>query len=240
MAIEEFLGVPVDVIQYEDIISQVEHFIEANRQMRITSVNPQVVVEVTQYPEILQYIKQSTFRIPDGIGIVKASQMRHGQIKERLTGIELMYQLLAKANELHESIFLYGARPEVVKRAAENIQKDYPNLTIAGVIDGYTDLSEEEVVKAINYSKATFLFVALGFPKQEAWLARNAGELNANIIEDVGGSLDVISGEVKRAPKIFQQLNLEWLYRSISRPGRLGRLFQIPVFLWKVKREKVN
>ena len=240
MQCEEFLKVPVDVLDYEDIIKQVEPFIAENRQMRITSVNPQIVVEIQQYPEVLQYIRKSTFRIPDGIGIVKASQMRKGKIHQRITGIEVMYLLLDKANQLGESIFLYGARPHVVKKAAENIQKQYPNIRIAGYIDGYTSLSEEEVIKAINKSKATFVFVALGFPLQEQWLARNAAELNANVIEDVGGSLDVISGEVKRAPQIFQTLNLEWLYRSLSQRGRLHRLFQLPLFLWKVKREKMD
>lgn len=240
MQCEEFLKVPVDVLNYDDIVDKVESFIDENRQMRITSVNPQVVVEVQQYPEILNYIQHATFRIPDGIGIVKASKMRHGNICDRITGIEVMYRLLDKANDLGESIFLYGAKPHVVEKTAENIQKQYPNIRIAGYIDGYTHLSEEEIVKEINYSKATFLFVALGFPLQEQWLFRNATELNANIIEDVGGSFDVISGEVKRAPEIFQTLNLEWLYRSLSQKGRLHRLFQLPLFLWKVKREKVD
>lgn len=234
---ETFLSVPVDVMTLDDILNQVAPFIEENRQMRITSVNPQIVTEIAQYPEVLHYIQKATYRLPDGIGIVKASEMRQGDIHERLTGFDVMVALLEKANQLEERIFLYGAAPDVVEQTKKNIEQDYPHLQVVGAIDGYTDKPEEEIVMEINNSGATFLFVAMGFPLQETFLNRHYEELNANIIEDVGGSFDVLSGAVKRAPQWIQNLHLEWLYRSLTQKGRLNRIVQVPIFLWKVKRE---
>ena len=106
-------------------------------------------------------------------------------------------------------------------------------MTITGGIDGYTSLSEAEVVEIINRAKPDFLFVALGFPRQEQWLARNTSRLNATVLQDVGGSFDVLSGRVKRAPKMTINLHLEWLYRSLSNPKRIGRIIQLPIFVVK-------
>lgn len=234
---EYYLNVPVDVITLDDIMTHVSQYIENNQQMTITSVNPQIVLEAHRYPEVLSYIQNATYRLPDGIGIVKASQLCEGQITERVTGIDVMMQLLSYANEHKEKIFLYGAKKEVVTKAATVIEQDYPGLSVVGAVDGYGSMSDKEIVSMINQSGATFLFVAKGFPLQEEWLAQYSEQLNVNIIEDVGGSFDVISGFVKRAPQWIQKMNLEWLYRSITQKGRLNRIFQIPVFLWQVKKE---
>ncbi len=107
-------------------------------------------------------------------------------------------------------------------------------------IDGYTNLSEEEVVERINRAKPDFLFVALGFPKQEEWLARNIERLDVSVFQDVGGSFDVLSGHVKRAPQFFIDTHLEWLYRSLTDRKRFKRILQLPVFVikslcWKVR-----
>lgn len=238
MKTEYFASIPVDVVTYEDITATIPAAIEENRQIRIASVNPQIVVEGRKYPRAMRYVENAQYRIPDGVGIVKASKLQHGEITERVTGIDLMYRLLEVADALEEKIFLYGAHPDVVKKCAENIEKDYPHLEVVGYIDGYTSCSDKEIVQQINHSQAMFLFVALGFPKQEEWLAEHAEELNAIVLEDVGGSFDVISGMIKRAPNWVQKCNLEWLYRTIKQPKKIKRVFQLPVFLWRVLREK--
>ena len=238
--VEYFLNIPVDVITYQDIIDNVPTYIKENKQMTIASVNPQIVLKSKKHPQALSYVQEATYRIPDGIGIVKASQMKNGQINERLTGIELMYQLLEVANELEEKVFLYGAKPLVVKKAKAVIEEQYPKLQVVGAVNGYTNMSEEDLIKEINESQAKFLFVALGFPKQEEWLHKYAKELNVNILEDVGGSFDVISGSVKRAPQWFIEANLEWLYRGFTSPRHFKRLFQLPVFMWKIWRDKAG
>ncbi len=107
------------------------------------------------------------------------------------------------------------------------------DVAIEEQVDGYTSLSEAEVVEIINRAKPDFLFVALGFPRQEQWLARNTSRLNVTVLQDVGGSFDVLSGRVKRAPKMIINLHLEWLYRSLSNPKRIGRIIQLPIFVVK-------
>ncbi|GAA3014037.1 WecB/TagA/CpsF family glycosyltransferase [Tetragenococcus solitarius] len=248
MTTEEIMGVPVDVLTYDDIVNDLPNYLNNNgKKMSAISVNPQIIVEGQKYPEIYPFIKRSTHRIPDGIGIVLVSKLIGGQIKERVAGIELMYRFLEYANKEKKSIFLYGAKPAVVDDAALQIKKNYPDLKLSGKIDGYTNLTEEEIIQKINLACPDFLFVALGFPKQEEWLARNIPRLDVSVFQDVGGSFDVLSGHVKRAPQFFINVHLEWLYRSLSDPKRFKRILQLPLFVikslcWKVciKDDKKN
>jgi len=240
MTTEKIMGFPVDTINYDDVIDDLPKYLQTDKKMSAISVNPQIIIEGQDYPEIQEFVKKSTHRIPDGIGIVLVSKLTGGQIKERVAGIELMFRFLDYANAYKKSIFLYGAKPQVVSDAAEQIKKDYPNLILSDKIDGYTNFSEEEVVERINKVKPDFLFVALGFPKQEEWLARNIERLDVSVFQDVGGSFDVLSGHVKRAPQFFIDTHLEWLYRSLMDRKRFKRILQLPVFVikslcWKVR-----
>lgn len=231
---ELIMGIPVDYITYESIIEDVDdHLFTGTTKMIIASVNPQIIVESKKYPEAIVFLEKSTHRIPDGIGIVLASKLTGGKIKERVTGFDLMIKLLENCDSNKRSTFFYGAKPEILDAALKNIELKYPNLVIAGGIDGYTSMTEEEVVEQINRTSPDFLFVAMGFPRQELWLNRNVSKLDVKIFQDVGGSFDVLSGTVKRAPKFFLDYHLEWLYRSLSNPKRIGRIFQLPVFLMK-------
>ncbi|AUJ85034.1 WecB/TagA/CpsF family glycosyltransferase [Enterococcus sp. PF-2] len=233
MRSELIMGIPVDNISYDNIIEDVSSYLDKQNKMTIVSINPQIVTESKKYPDIVDFIWRSTHRIPDGIGIVLVSRLTGGSIFDRVTGYDLMIRILAFANENKKRIFLYGAKPCILEDTVKNIKHSYPDLIVAGAIDGYNQLKEEEIVSHINESNSDMLFVALGFPRQEQWLARNIRELNVSIFQDVGGSFDVISGHVKRAPNIFIKFHLEWLYRSLSNPKRLGRILQLPIFLCK-------
>lgn len=246
MSSELILGLPVDHVNYESVMLDVVKCIESDdHQLTITSVNPQIAIGAGSYPEVVDFVKRSSHRIPDGIGMVIVSKLTGGKIKERVTGFDLMIKLLQYADNEHKSAFFYGARPEILEAALENITKQYPNLKIAGGIDGYTNLTDKEIVEKINQKSPDFLFVAMGFPKQEMWLNKNYLQLNVKVFQDVGGSFDVISGTVKRAPAFFINHHLEWLYRSLSNPKRIGRIFQLPIFvvkslLWKVIVDKMT
>lgn len=236
MKTEYILGVPVDVITLSEIMHELPTRLASEDKTLYLSINPQIALHASNYPEVMTLIENASHRIPDGIGMVKASQQQGGAIKERVTGIELMYQLLDYANATSDSLFLYGAKPEVIADTVKVIEKDYPNIKVAGWLDGYTDLSEEEIVESINQVKPTFVFVALGFPRQEQWLARHYQAIEARVFQDVGGSFDVISGHVKRSPNIFIKLHLEWLYRSLSNPKRMYRLLEVPLFMYRSKK----
>lgn len=237
---EMILGLPVDQITYEDILTDVPKFLEGNQKMSIISVNPQIALEANKYPSVIDLLAKSTHRIPDGIGVVLVSKMTGGKIKERVAGFDLMVKLLEYANKTQKKCFFYGAKPEILQDAIKNIQKDYPNLIVSGSIDGYTKMDDHEIVAAMNKVKPDFIFVALGFPRQELWLTENMGSVNAHVFQDVGGSFDVLSGHVKRAPDFFIKTHLEWLYRSLSNPTRIGRIVQLPIFVvkslwWKMR-----
>ncbi|MGL5685621.1 MAG: WecB/TagA/CpsF family glycosyltransferase [Vagococcus fluvialis] len=231
--VEKILDVPVDILTMSDIINDVEECFKENTKLTIASVNPQIILMSEQNKAVKDFIDQSTHRIADGIGIIKVSRWTKGKVTERVAGFDTMEELLRFCNTHKKRIFLYGARPEVVKLAGENIATTYPNLKLAGMIDGYTKLSDDKIVEQINEAQADMVFVALGSPKQEEWLKKNINLLSANVFQTIGGSLDVLSGTAKRAPKIYITLNLEWLYRSISNPKRLYRIFQLPVFVLK-------
>lgn len=230
---EKIMGIPVDAISYVDIINDLNRYFESDTQMRVTSINPQIVLEAHKYPEIIKYIKQSTHRIPDGIGIVMVSKFTNGKIKERVAGFDLMVKFLEYADKHKKKCFFYGAQPKVLLDTLKNVKKKYPNLIIAGSLDGYVNISDEKITKKINQADTDFLFVAMGFPLQEQWLSRNSAKLTANVLQDVGGSFDVLSGHVKRAPKIFITLHLEWLYRSLMDRKRMYRITQLPIFFIK-------
>lgn len=233
MKTELIMGIPVDNLTYQMILSDLPYYLLEKKKMTIISVNPQIIIEAKRFPEVIDLIKTSTHRIPDGIGVVLVSKLTGGNIRERVAGFDLMLKLLEYANVNGKSVFFYGARIEILKDAIANIGSTYPKINIVGAIDGYTNLSEQEIVREINKCKPDFLFVALGFPKQEQWLSRNINKLNVSIFQDVGGSFDVLSGHVKRAPQSFIKYNLEWMYRSLSNPSRIGRIFQLPSFLFK-------
>lgn len=230
METEYIGGLPVDNLTYQQIDEDLLKYLAANKKMVITSVNPQITLQAMENPAVKQYIERASHRIADGIGVVKMSKLLGGHITERITGIEVMQHCLEFANTYGYRIFLYGAKKEVVNQAAANIQKKYPNILVAGTLHGYTSRDNEAIVKKINETHPTFLFVALGSPKQELFLEHNFEQLDAKVLLDVGGTFDVLAGAVKRAPKFYLNNNLEWLYRSLSMK-RYDRLVQIPKYV---------
>lgn len=235
---ESFLGVDVSPLTYDQIINELQNRIERKEQSTIIAVNPEKVMTAQKNEQLKRLINHSTFQIPDGIGIVLASKLRKGQVKDRVTGVDMMERLLQLSEEQKHPVFLYGAKSDVVQQATDNIQKKYPGIQIAGVMDGY-EKDEEKIIQAIQASGARLLFVALGSPTQELFIERNLALLpNVYVFQGVGGSFDVMSGNVKRAPLWTRKLGLEWLYRLLSNPSRFKRQLKLPQFLIRIWREK--
>ena len=133
-------GLPVDVLTHQEIMDDLESYLKAKEKMIVTSVNPQISLLAFEHPEVKLYLKRATHRIADGIGVVKASKLMGGSIRERVTGIDVMDNFLEYANQHKERIFLYGAKQEVVEAAAKNIQRQYPGIVISGILHGYKKL----------------------------------------------------------------------------------------------------
>ena len=174
--------------------------------------------------------------VPDGIAVVKSARKVGVNVTERITGIDIAEYLLKLANENKYSIYLFGAKEEVINTLIAKIKKEYPNINILGYSNGYVkdrDIVMQDVLK----KKPDICMVALGIPYQEKIIAKYFSKAKKGIFIGVGGSFDVLSGTKKRAPKIFIKLNLEWLYRIVTEPSRLKRFWNSNVkFMFKIKK----
>ncbi|WP_203248498.1 WecB/TagA/CpsF family glycosyltransferase [Sporosarcina beigongshangi] len=237
---ESYLGVQVSPLTYEGIVTEIKSRMTQGQQSTIIAVNPEKVMTAQKNPEVKDLINSSTFQIADGVGILLASKLKKGNIKSRVTGVDMMARLLKFAAEDNHPIYLYGAKKEVVELAATNIQRDNPGIEIAGMTDGY-EQDEQALIDRIHSSGAAIIFVALGSPKQELWIQRNISKLpNVFVFQGVGGSFDVFSGTVKRAPALFRKTGTEWLYRLLSNPTRLKRQLNLPRFLLSILFNRRN
>ena len=188
-------------------------------------------------PEALAAVNGADLVLADGIGVIYGAKMLGTPLKGRVTGIGFAQELMARMAEDGKRLFLLGAKPGVAERAAENLQRQYPGLIVAGTHDGYFQ-EDGPVVEAIRASGADVVFVCLGAPKQEKWMRKNGEATGAHLLVGLGGCLDVFSGEVRRAPEVFQKLGLEWLHRLAKNPSRIGRMMKLPLFLVHVAGEK--
>ncbi|GGD28509.1 WecB/TagA/CpsF family glycosyltransferase [Pontibacillus salipaludis] len=234
---ETYLGVDVSRYSYNELIEQTQEDIKENKKSFIVAINPEKILKAQEDPALLQLLNKATYQIPDGVGVLLASKLNGGAIKERITGIDMFLALCEQASKSEQSVFLYGAKPGVAEKAKETLLAKYPNLNVAGVLDGY-EKDEEKVIRTINEAKPDILFVALGSPGQENWIVDNMDRLDVRIFQGVGGSFDVLSGNIKRAPEILQKLGMEWLYRLLKEPRRIKRQMRLPLFLVKVLKDK--
>jgi N-acetylglucosaminyldiphosphoundecaprenol N-acetyl-beta-D-mannosaminyltransferase len=178
--------------------------------------------------------------VPDGIGIVLAARILHKADLERVPGCELMQNICALSAEKGYKLFIYGGKEGVNKKAVEILRLRHPSISIVGRSHGYVPQEEMGgLIDKINASGAQILFVALGSPAQEKWISTHKDELHyIRVCQGIGGTLDVIAGNVKRAPEIYCRLGLEWLYRLMDDPKRAGRQKVLPLFAWRVFRER--
>jgi len=175
-------------------------------------------------------LNKATYQIPDGVGVIYASKLKKGKIKSRITGIDSMEMLCSLSNEKGYKIFMYGAKEDVISKAKEKLEEKYPNIKIVGTINGY-EKDNKKIIDKINKSKADIIFVALGSPKQELWITENMDKLCVKVYQGVGGSFDVFSGNIKRAPIWVQNAGLEWFYRLLKEPKRIFRQAKLVKFL---------
>ncbi len=171
---------------------------------------------------------------------VLAARLLYGRRLGRVTGADLMQSICAEAVGQGYRIFLYGSSPETSAKAAEVLQRRHPGIQIAGRKHGYlTDDETAGLIDCINASGADILFVALGSPRQEHWISENLSRLNVSVVQGIGGTLDTIAGNVRRAPKWMQAMGLEWFYRLLKQPSRAYRQLNLIRFAASVLRVKL-
>ena len=233
------LGVNIDKVTFSEAVDIAEDLLKTEGVSKIFTPNPEIVMKGKEDPEMRDILNSADLCTPDGIGVVYGSKILGDPVPERVAGFDLVCALLERISKTGEGVFLFGAKPGVAEIAKENMEKKYPGLMVSGTENGY--FKEEDVpgiIEKINASGAKLLLVCLGAPKQEKWIFENQDKLNVNLCMGVGGTLDVFAGVMNRAPEIFIKLNLEWAYRILKNPSRIGRFKALPLFAAEVLKER--
>jgi len=233
------LGCYVDIQDINETLQQIDLLNKSAKTAQVITLNAEIAYQAMHDEDLKGIINSAELVTPDGIGIVWASRVLGYDIRERITGIDLIYELCACALHKDWSVFFLGAAPGIASTAGDALGNIYPGLKIVGSRDGFFKAEEtEDVIAAINEANPDLLFVALGAPKQEYWINKNKNRLDNMICIGVGGSFDVIAGKKKRAPDIFVKLNLEWFYRLLMEPARIKRQISLPLFVLRILKEK--
>lgn len=221
--------------------SLVKSNINNGKKMFIVTANPETLMIAEKNHDFKSaLLDDATTIIADGIGIVKGSKMLKHDIKETIPGVELCTKLFEYCNELKKSIFLLGAKEEVVSKLVQVINSNYPNAKVCGYENGYVH-NKQDVFEKIATLNPDVVLVALGIPDQELLIHNNLNKFNKGIFVGVGGSFDVLSGTKKRAPQCFRNMHLEWLYRIIKEPKRFNRFFNSNIkYILKINNERKN
>ncbi|MBP3888669.1 MAG: WecB/TagA/CpsF family glycosyltransferase [Cellulosilyticum sp.] len=232
----DVLGVSISNVTMAEATQKVREFVKSDSFHSIYTPNPEIVMLAKQDPEFHQILEEADLVVPDGIGVVIASKIKKNPLPERVAGYDLVQNTMKDAVKEGYKYYFFGSKPGTSEAAAEKMRETYPGIQIVGTRNGYFKPEDEaEIIADINNSGANILLVALGAPKQEKWIEANKHLMpNVRVAVGVGGSLDVMSGNVKRAPETFQKLGLEWFYRLLKEPTRFKRMLVLPKFLVKV------
>ncbi len=229
------LGIKINKVDMEQAINEIDDLIINQSKNYVVTPNSEMIVMAQKDEELADILNNSNLNVPDGAGVVLASKIYGDKLSERVAGFDLMQHLLKLASEKDYSIYLLGSKPGIVDCTRKIILAKYPDLKICGTHHGYLDKEiQEEVINNINQLRPDILFVGMGVPLQEKFINSTLSQLEVKLAMTVGGSFDVLAGEVKRAPFWMQRLNLEWLYRLIQEPSRLGRVMALPKFVFLV------
>lgn len=236
----EIFNIPFINMKKEDILKILEQRVAENKKTYVVTANAEIVMYAKENVSYFNIITKADYIVPDGIGVVKGAQILKKEIKERVPGIELMVDLLKIANKFNQKVYFYGAKNEVIEKMIKRIKSDYPNINIVGYSNGYINDADNKITDEIINLEPDYVFVAKGAPLQDEWINKVIQKTNKGLFMGVGGSFDVLAGEVKRAPEIWQKLNLEWLYRIAGDPKRWKRSMALPKFVIEVLKLRIS
>ena len=233
----ELLGFNIDNYTFEEAVSVAKGLIDGHKVSQIVTINPEMFYTAENDSNFANIIKEAEMVIPDGIGVKIALKLT-GKNAFRIPGVDFAKRLLKEASASGIPVAVIGAKEEVVNKAVSNLRCEISGINIVYYHNGYFD-NDEVIYNELKAKSPKLILVALGSPRQEQFIYNAKKILNPSLMIGIGGSLDVWSGYVKRAPKAFRILGLEWLYRTITQPSRLKRIFPaLPLFLMKVLSSK--
>ncbi len=229
----DLLGVSFDDLTPAEAIAAGASLAQGPGTAYAVTPNPEFILEARKNEQFRADLAGASLTLADGIGVIYAAKILGTPLKSRVTGIAFAEGLMEHLSHTGGRLYLLGAKPGVAEQAASNLTARYPGLQISGCHDGYFQESESEsIAAAIQKSGANVVFVCLGAPKQERWMAAHGAATGAHLLVGLGGSLDVFAGTAARAPKLWQKLGLEWLYRLFKQPSRWRRMIRLPLVLW--------
>ena len=230
------LGVKVDKVNVNEAADKIMEYISLkDRVSSVFTPNSEIIMMAYRNEEFKNLLNSSELLTADGIGVVYASRIVKNPISQRAAGFDIACAVLEKLSKKEGSVYLFGSKPGVAELAGENITKKYPGIKIAGYSDGYfSEEKEKTIIANIKRCNPDLVFVCLGAPKQENWIAAHRDELPNAVYMGIGGSLDVFAGTVKRAPEFYTKHGIEWLYRLAKQPSRFVRMLDLPRFGFKV------
>lgn len=238
----KIMAVAFDNVTMDEAVGYAMEQIQSRSKCMVVTPNAEIAQACVTNDKLRDIVSRAGLVLPDGIGVIYASRILRYPLKGRVPGVEFGENLLSALRDTGKSIYFLGSKPGVAEEAARRMQVKYPGLKVAGCHDGYFK-EDSEAIEAVNAAHPDALFVCLGSPRQEYFIDEHFQELNATLMVGLGGSLDVYAGKVERAPDIFIKLGLEWLYRLLKQPSRLGRMMKLPqymfaAFRWRIKGEE--
>jgi N-acetylglucosaminyldiphosphoundecaprenol N-acetyl-beta-D-mannosaminyltransferase len=232
-------SINLDIPEPATIESTLQTLMTQNSPAQIVTLNALMFNLTKKNSELFDAVSKASFVIPDSAGIVWAVKFLYSKDIARFAGIKLIDTICSLAEKNGYGIFLLGSRKEVLEQTVNNLLVKYPKLKISGIQDGYFPaIKETEVISIIKNSKADILLTALNMPRQEIWISKHLVGTGVKLAMGVGGSFDVISGNLKRAPVWMQDLGLEWLFRFIQEPSRIIRIIGLPLFVFNICKIK--
>ena len=226
------LGVHIDKFNIEQASDKIMDMIsEDSKHNYVFTPNSEILMQAYRNEEFKDILNSASLLTADGIGVIYASKIEKNPMGERCAGFDLACSLMKKMGDRGFSLYLFGSKPGVAQAAKETILKRFPGVNVVGLSDGYFDAEKEkEIIADINDKKPNVLFVCLGARKQEKWIYEHINQLDVNVSLGIGGTLDVLAGTAQRAPQFYIDHNIEWLYRLIKNPSRIGRMMDLPKF----------
>lgn len=230
----KILGVNVSTEKREEILRKIIKGLKnKGKKFYIVTPNPEIIMYASRSKEYMDILNHAQVSLPDGIGVLASSKLLKKGVKERITGVDLMMDVVRECAKEGLTTGYFGGRAQVAEKTADCLKKIHPNLKVV-----YADSSWN--TDKLKGKHIDILFVALGFPKQEEWIEENLSRIPVTAAMGVGGSFDYISGRVKRAPKILRSIGLEWAFRLINEPWRIKRQMALPRFAFLVLKENLR
>ena len=236
----------VDGVTLAQAVAMIGEAIDSRRghggpTFQVATVNPEFVMLARRDRGFREVLRQCALRTPDAVGIILAARILGHPLPERVPGVDMVEALARASAARGDRVFLLGAAPGVAEAAGDRLLRDAPGLTIAGTFAGEaSEDGDAESLAIIRETQPDIILVAYGAPAQENWASRNLAVSGATVAIGVGGTFDYLAGRVRRAPLLMRRLGLEWLYRLVRQPWRIGRIAVLPVFLGAVVRQRVR